>query len=306
MLPHLQVFFHIASSILGISLVILLLFIANKSKDLVVLSFSITFLVFSLWMGVSVIQEYINVNLPDIYQSIFDIFVWINMSLRVLSLILVIHFVCQLVLFKASRQSFLLMAGLLLTAAVYRMLFNRTTLDSNGKVIFHSVDLLSYVILVEFCFIVFILFKFQKNVQNQNHQKLAKIFSVIIVLSVFSSVLHVFDIRPFSIATVSFLYVCLLALITYYIKDCFIKNGQLNLSEIKIQAEHLPKHYGITKREMEIINLVIQGDSNNEIAEKLFISPGTVKTHLYRIFKKTNSKNRYELMHLCKSPRQPS
>jgi len=42
----------------------------------------------------------------------------------------------------------------------------------------------------------------------------------------------------------------------------------------------------LTGREREILNLVCQGLSNQEIARQLVLSVGTVKTHMYNIFGK--------------------
>ena len=52
----------------------------------------------------------------------------------------------------------------------------------------------------------------------------------------------------------------------------------------------------LTKRERTIIGLVSKGAQNREIADQLHISPNTVKTHLYSIFRKTSSRNRIELI----------
>lgn len=56
--------------------------------------------------------------------------------------------------------------------------------------------------------------------------------------------------------------------------------------------------YNITDREKEIIELLISGLTNDEIAERLFISPQTVKNNLTTIYKKTNVRNRVELRNL--------
>lgn len=58
---------------------------------------------------------------------------------------------------------------------------------------------------------------------------------------------------------------------------------------------------GITGREKEIANLVVQGCSNKEIAAKLFISEHTVKAHLNRIFRKFNTTSRSKLISIIRS-----
>jgi len=56
----------------------------------------------------------------------------------------------------------------------------------------------------------------------------------------------------------------------------------------------------LTKREKTIIKLVCQGAKNQEVADSLNISPHTVKTHLYSIFRKTDCRNRVELLNWAK------
>lgn len=58
--------------------------------------------------------------------------------------------------------------------------------------------------------------------------------------------------------------------------------------------------YEISKRESEIAQLVCEGLSNKEIAEKLFITLQTVKDHTSRIYLKTQVKNRTQLSNLVR------
>ena len=51
----------------------------------------------------------------------------------------------------------------------------------------------------------------------------------------------------------------------------------------------------LTKREYEVAELLYQGLSNKAIANKLYISEKTVKTHISHIFRKLGIKHRYEL-----------
>jgi LuxR family transcriptional regulator of csgAB operon len=50
----------------------------------------------------------------------------------------------------------------------------------------------------------------------------------------------------------------------------------------------------LTGREKEILFSIVSGASNGDIAAECFISPNTVKTHLYNIYKKIGVKNRLE------------
>jgi DNA-binding CsgD family transcriptional regulator len=60
------------------------------------------------------------------------------------------------------------------------------------------------------------------------------------------------------------------------------------------------KQLGITKRELEILELIAHGMSNREIAEKLFVSENTVKTHSSRLFDKLSAKRRTQAVQIAK------
>lgn len=56
----------------------------------------------------------------------------------------------------------------------------------------------------------------------------------------------------------------------------------------------------ITRRELEILELIARGLSNREIAEKLFVSESTVKTHSGRVFDKLGARRRTQAVQLGK------
>jgi len=56
----------------------------------------------------------------------------------------------------------------------------------------------------------------------------------------------------------------------------------------------------ITRRELEVLGLMAEGMSNREIAEKLFVSENTVKTHSSRVFDKLGAKRRTQAVQLGK------
>ncbi len=57
---------------------------------------------------------------------------------------------------------------------------------------------------------------------------------------------------------------------------------------------------GITPREHEILELIAAGLSNREIAERLFVSENTVKTHSSRLFDKLQAKRRTQAVQRAK------
>ncbi len=78
-------------------------------------------------------------------------------------------------------------------------------------------------------------------------------------------------------------------------KEVFIEttpSGEINQKEIE--------KLGISKRELDVLNLMAAGSSNEEIAEKLFVSLNTVKTHSSNIFLKLDVKRRTQAVEKAK------
>ena len=83
-------------------------------------------------------------------------------------------------------------------------------------------------------------------------------------------------------------------------KEVFVvKEVQVPSQPFALNEERL-KHFGITKRELEILELMAQGMSNREIADKLFVSENTVKTHSSRLFDKLSAKRRTQAVQIGK------
>lgn len=72
-----------------------------------------------------------------------------------------------------------------------------------------------------------------------------------------------------------------------------------------ISAERLQTQFDITSREREVLMLVCEGRTNQEIADRLFISLQTVKDHVSRIYRKTGVRNRVQLISLLKESEKP-
>jgi DNA-binding CsgD family transcriptional regulator len=70
-------------------------------------------------------------------------------------------------------------------------------------------------------------------------------------------------------------------------KIVYIKNNtDFTINDAAIQRS------GISKRELEVLQLMAEGCSNQEIADKLFVSLSTVKTHTSSLFEKLDVRRR--------------
>jgi DNA-binding CsgD family transcriptional regulator len=81
------------------------------------------------------------------------------------------------------------------------------------------------------------------------------------------------------------------------------------LKEVPVSAEPFQLNEAklaelkITARELEILQLIATGLSNREIADKLFVSENTVKTHSSRVFDKLGARRRTQAVQLGKEYR---
>jgi DNA-binding NarL/FixJ family response regulator len=67
------------------------------------------------------------------------------------------------------------------------------------------------------------------------------------------------------------------------------------LQHLSPPARTLPDDSGLSPRELDVVKLTARGRTNAEIAQELFISVGTVKTHLSSIHTKLDTRNRVEI-----------
>lgn len=85
----------------------------------------------------------------------------------------------------------------------------------------------------------------------------------------------------------------LIFVLKYFNTPSFIANNKL--------TDYFKQKYDITEKQSEIIELIIEGLTYKQIAEKLFISPKTVDNHIQNIYKKLNVNSKMQLSHFIRS-----
>lgn len=83
------------------------------------------------------------------------------------------------------------------------------------------------------------------------------------------------------------------------------------LADQRLTDAQDPSRYGLTAREADVLRLLVQGDNNSEIAEKLCVSEQTIKKELGGLFEKLGVKNRTQAavkgvqLGLAQAPAEP-
>ncbi len=68
--------------------------------------------------------------------------------------------------------------------------------------------------------------------------------------------------------------------------------------QIALLLPAFSQRFNLTEREKEVLLLLLEGNNNRAIAERLFVTEGTIKTHLHNLMKKTGTSTRNELRQL--------
>lgn len=79
------------------------------------------------------------------------------------------------------------------------------------------------------------------------------------------------------------------------ISNVIVSNYLQNSSASNQIAKPLKNSLGLTKKEIEILSLILSGMTNTEISDKLGKSKRTIETHRFNLMKKMNVKNLIEL-----------
>ncbi|MFP4556137.1 MAG: response regulator [Bacteroidales bacterium] len=76
-----------------------------------------------------------------------------------------------------------------------------------------------------------------------------------------------------------------------YFSSEILRSIIVNINETQNNYQTSQNTFGITKREMDVLNLICKGYTNEEIGKKIFISSATVKGHRSKLLSKTGAKN---------------
>ena len=271
---------------------------------------------YALVVFIGLVTLYVNVNLQrGQLQERFPVLQ--DLIFLVISLIeiVLVYFMFRIYLgFKGREFSKRTQSWILAGLTFFILSYGLKMILSQGLVLrimntFHA-NIFDNFVIVEIILLIFILIPGKKE-KDRNIIKLRRSFGWLflfryIIIIVFFLVFVVFiskadEIVPKAVRyPVALVIVLLFSLAPFFwIKYFFRKyaDSMLVIVEDREVLDTIFEKYGISKREQDILRLILDGKSNKEIEETLFISYHTVKNHVYNLFQKIGVKNRYELVH---------
>jgi DNA-binding CsgD family transcriptional regulator len=147
-----------------------------------------------------------------------------------------------------------------------------------------------------------------KKINDKEQKRLLRNVCIVAIIFFPGNIYNEFPIFGFNLTVSPLLYcsfcvVFISFIVKIYFRDYYISEQEIEAlkNDFRIhKKENVFNKYNLSDRERDVIIFVLKGFSNKKIADTLFISLSTVKSHIHNVFKKTNTGTRYELIHLIK------
>jgi DNA-binding CsgD family transcriptional regulator len=197
----------------------------------------------------------------------------------------------------SSRVKLVFAVGIALVIVVYGagLLLSPENAILNWLIIV-DIFVMTTILILTYLFLIRLLL-YSKKLQDPNKSKIINVFGIFYVSGytfLFASAAFQESIRFFIFLGVH-LFFNLFPF--FWIKQYLQKYWSVSpLIMDKVNLGQIYDKHGISQRERDIAELLMQGKSNKEIADSLYIAPNTVKNHIHSLFQKLQVKSRLQLV----------
>ena len=172
------------------------------------------------------------------------------------------------------------------------------------EIVLHIVGIMKGVIIYGIFY--YVAFDINKHIRIIVNEDIRKVFRFVFImqmillpLMIIESIFFFERIYPFGIS-ITLLFYSGINVIWLFFVSKYLHLPEIKLIDDNEEYENFFSIYKISKREREVVKLLLKGFSYEDIAKQLFISYETVKTHVNNIYKKSSVKNKIELSNLAK------
>ncbi|MFH1195159.1 MAG: helix-turn-helix transcriptional regulator [bacterium] len=304
---HLKIAGAILILILGLGVIFYLLNLKNKYRD-----YSLKWLLYYIAAYNAAIllvltRKYIEINLSSILKSFpfieftSDAEMILNV-LRLASIITIIGYLKEADISKIVKKACIILEVFIAVLILTKYSFYANT--TVNQFVTQFFDYLSQVIFYYEPFLLVLLFAQNIRKEASLQKSLIISFSVLFIMRyVFFLCFYVIPINIIGYYDKFLQAILILSSILVFnvmpliwLRYFYVKYHS-SAPEVKPDENNLVfEKHGITEREKEIVKLVLEGKTNKEIEETLFLSKHTVKNHIYHIYQKLGINSRYQLI----------
>jgi DNA-binding CsgD family transcriptional regulator/methionine-rich copper-binding protein CopC len=299
-MQHMFIFFYLAVLLIGAGALAVSGFVYHRTRDRLVGHYmlyisSMTLYVLSFLFAMS----YANLNLADVSFSLVLLIVSVSVASFALMMFSIPVFAHSLVLDETPRSRNVIAGAVSAIALI--LLISTFNVDMANEHISQSRGLALYLALTMFYLMVLYSTGLKLAHWKRMDADRRAIARSITVMNIIFLPGIIYDWKIYVTHKVVIfvpLFYCLFSvLFTLYVAKRYFTGLKLIAAEIAVDSlDSSLAGTGISSRERDIIELMLEGLGNKDIAERLFISLNTVKTHNRNIFRKMNVGSRFELV----------
>jgi DNA-binding CsgD family transcriptional regulator len=302
-MEHLQIAYDLLVIIIGFAALSIAVFWTLKTGESDLRNFCILYALFTLILVLLVLKKYLFVNVEDYSARLWYLISGALQAVELAVIVAAIHF--MLGIYQVRFRKVITFLFLVVMLICYGLILSPigAVLDVNSGTIRlgigHRITYLWY--FVSFTLMLALGYGFLKRVWRTDKRNFTVGFLIFATFGYGETLIHLPATLRSNVVALSAESNFLFSSIPYALYGIFLIKYFLHypvptaLVSDNVSEEFLSR-YGITDREGEIIQKVIQGKSNADIASELFISLATVKTHLHNIYQKIGVDSRYDLL----------
>ncbi len=141
-----------------------------------------------------------------------------------------------------------------------------------------------------------VLASYYKSIKDKQQQKLARYFMTAFIPQIAYTLLDLLILKSYLYQYSQLSYMVFGILSFYYVSMHYFHTYE-NTGNLQVNINGIMKTRDLSAREAEVLELLLKGMTNSEIAQNLFISINTVKSHIKNIYRKMSVSNRLQLIH---------
>jgi DNA-binding CsgD family transcriptional regulator len=302
-MEHLVIAYDLLVIMIGLAALSIVVFWAARTGEADLRNFSILYSCFTLVLIVEVLKKYLFLNVEDYSARAWYVLSGIDQALSIAVIVAAIHFFVGVYQVRYQRAITIFFVVVMVVCLLLILSPIGAVLDADARTIsfgigFKIASLLYFLAFTYMMILGYGLLRRAWHTERRNFLIGLLIFATVGYIETTLSLPGALNTTSATISNQNdFLYSSIpYALYGIFLIFYFLRYPVLAPLETDDLSETFISRYGITDREREIILKVIQGKSNADIAGELFISLGTVKTHLHNIYRKIEVDSRYDLL----------